>query len=234
MVTTDGFIISHAMSRLEMYENIDVQNYIGEHKTPYNILDIDKPITVGSLVLQDYYMEIKRQQADAMMKAKEKIKELYVDFNKKMKKNYNVIEKYFMDDAEYAIVALGSTAGTARYLCEKLREKGERVGIVKPRVFRPFFATEIVEILENVKGIAVLDRSDMMSSSGGHLFNEIKSAFYRNNRQPAMRNYIYGLGGRDITVGDIEDMLKDIKNFAISKEKTPDIKYITVREQEKK
>jgi pyruvate ferredoxin oxidoreductase alpha subunit len=230
MVTTDGFIISHAMSRLEVFDDKEVQSYVGEHKTPYNVLDIDNPITVGSLVLQDYYMEIKTQQAHEMMKAKEKIKELYADFNKKMKRNYSIIEEYFMEDAEFAIVALGSTAGTARYLCEKLREKGEKVGVVKPRIFRPFFAPEMVGILENVKGIAVLDRSDMMSSTGGHLFNELKSSFYRNSKQPAMKDYIYGLGGRDITVGDIENVLKDIKDFSNSKETTPDVKYITVRE----
>jgi pyruvate ferredoxin oxidoreductase alpha subunit len=230
MVTTDGFIISHAMSRLEVFDDKEVQSYVGEHKTPYNVLDIDNPITVGSLVLQDYYMEIKTQQAHEMMKAKEKIKELYADFNKKMKRNYSIIEEYFMEDAEFAIVALGSTAGTARYLCEKLREKGEKVGVVKPRIFRPFFAPEMVAILENVKGIAVLDRSDMMSSTGGHLFNELKSSFYRNSKQPAMKDYIYGLGGRDITVGDIENVLKDIKDFSNSKETTPDVKYITVRE----
>jgi len=230
MVTTDGFIISHAMSRLDMFNDKEVQDFIGEHKTPYNLLDTEKPITVGSLVLQDYYMEARTKMADDMAKSKEKIMEAYAEFNKKMKRNYNVIEKYFMDDAEYAIVALGSTAGTARYLCEKLREKGEKVGVVKPRVFRPFFAPEMVKTLENVKGIAVLDRSDMMSSTGGHLFNELKASFYRNTKQPAMKDYIYGLGGRDITVGDIEKALKDIKDFSESKEMTPDVKYITVRE----
>ncbi|MGE3062639.1 MAG: pyruvate ferredoxin oxidoreductase [bacterium] len=230
MVTTDGFIISHAMSRLEMYTDKEVQEYIGEHKTPYNILDVDKPMTVGSIVLQDYYMEIRTKMADDMMKAKEHIINSFAEFNRKMNKNYNVVEKYFMDDAEYVIVALGSTAGSARYICEKLREKGEKVGVVKPRVFRPFFAPEMVAILENAKGVAVLDRSDMMSSTGGHLFNELKSAFYRNVKQPPMRDYIYGLGGRDITLGDIENTLKDIKEFSMSKETGPDVKYITVRE----
>lgn len=230
MVSTDGFIISHAMSRLEMFDDKDVQAFIGEHKTPYNILDTEKPITVGSIVLQDYYMEIRTQMAHEMAKAKEKIKEAYAEFNKKMKKNYSVVETYFMDDAEYAIVALGSSAGSARYICEKLRAKGEKVGVVKPRVFRPFFDREMVAILENAKGIAVLDRSDMMSSTGGHLFNELKSAFYRNEKQPPMRDYIYGLGGRDLTIGDIENLVEDIKSFSKKQGNEQDVKYITVRE----
>ncbi|MDD3803210.1 MAG: pyruvate ferredoxin oxidoreductase [bacterium] len=230
MVTTDGFIISHAMSRLEMYSDKEVQDFLGEHKTPYNILDTEKPMTVGSIVLQDFYMEIRTQMAAEMFKAKAKIQDAYAEFNKKMNRNYNVIEKYFMDDAEYVIVALGSTAGSARYLCEKLRENNEKVGVVKPRVFRPFFAPELVEILENAKGVAVLDRSDMMSSTGGHLFNELKSAFYGNAKQPPMKNYIYGLGGRDINMSDIEKVLHDIKEFSVSKVKDSDVKYITVRE----
>lgn len=230
MVTTDGFIISHAMQRLDMYDDKEVQAYIGEHKTPYNILDVNHPITVGSLVLQDYYMEVKTQQADAMMKAKEKIKELLADFNGSMNRDYKIVEQYFMEDAEYAIVALGSTAGTARYLCEKLREKGEKVGVVKPRVFRPFYGEMLVDILQNMKGVAVLDRSDMMATTGGHLFNELKTAFYRNPKQPAMRDYIYGLGGRDITVEDLENVVSDIKDYSKNNGKDNDIKYITVRQ----
>lgn len=230
MVTTDGFIISHAMSRLDMYEDSEVQDYIGERKAPYTCLDTDNPITVGPLALQDYFMEIKRQQIESMITAKPKLKELLEDFNKKMKKNYKVIDTYKIDDADYVLVALGSTGGTAKYVADKMREKGKKVGVVKPMMFRPFYGEDLVEMLKDKKGIAVLDRSDAQSTMGGPLFTEITSAFYREEKQPPMRNYIYGLGGRDISFAEIEETYDDIEKFAKGGAKDALVKYITVRE----
>jgi len=229
MVTTDGFIISHAMQRVDMFDDADVQKYIGPKKVEYTSLDIDNPITVGPLALQDYFMEIRTQQAHAMMNAKGTIKTLLEDFNKTMNRNYSLIDVYNMEDAEYAIVALGSTAGTAKYVSDKLREKGKKVGIVKPRFFRPFFGDEIVSILENLKGIAILDRSDAVSTMGAPLYTEITSVFYRNKKQPIMKNYVYGLGGRDIGFKDLENVYSDIEEFTNNNGKGEKVEYITVR-----
>lgn len=230
MVTTDGFIISHAMSRLEMYDDAEVQKYIGERKAPYTCLDTENPITVGPLALQDYFMEIKRQHIDSIISAKGRLKEIMADFNKKMKKDYKVIDTYKIEDAEYVMVALGSTGGTAKYVADKMREKGKKVGVVKPMVFRPFYGEDLVEMLKDKKGVAVLDRSDAQSAMGGPLFTEVTSAFYRNEKQPPMRNYIYGLGGRDISFEEIEGIFTDVEKFAGSGAKEETVKYITVRE----
>ncbi len=230
MVTSDGFIISHAMSRLDMYEDKKVQDYIGEKKPAYTSLDIDNPITIGPLVIQDYFMEIKRGQIQAMIDAKKQLPILLEEFNKTMNKKYKVIEEYNMEDAEYAIVALGSTAGTAKYITDKLRQEGKKVGVVKPLVFRPFYGEDLVKMLENLKGIAILDRSDPQSAMGGPLFTEITSAFYGNKKQPAARNYIYGLGGRDISYNDIKDIFKDIAEYTEKGKMKEPVKYITIRE----
>ncbi len=230
MVTTDGFIISHAMQRLDMFDDKEVQNYLGEKKAAYTSLDVDNPITVGPLVLQDYFMEMKRGQAQAMIDAKIRIPELLNEYNKTMQKDYHVIETYNMEDAEYAIVALGSTAGTAKYTCDKLKEKGMKVGVVKPLFFRPFYGEMLVEILGKMKGVAVLDRSDAQSAMGGPLYTEISSAFYGCDNQPAMKNYIYGLGGRDIMFDDLTNIYNDIKSFAEKESKGERINYITIRE----
>ncbi len=229
MVTTDGFIISHAMQKLEMYDDKEVKDYLGEPKTPFNFLNLDDPITVGPLALQDYYMEIKVQQSKFINESKKKIINILQDFNKRMGRNYKVVEDYFMEDAEYAIVCLGSTAGTARYVVENLRKKGEKVGLLKIRFYRPFFDEQIMDILKNLKGCAVLDRSDMFASTGGHLFNDVKSALYASQKHPIIRDYIYGLGGRDIDIEDIEEVFKDIKEFSTNKNEEF-VKYITVRE----
>lgn len=229
MVSTDGFIISHAMQRLDMFGDDEVQKYLGEKKPAYTCLDIDNPITVGPLVLQDYFMEIKRSQIQGMIEAKEQLPELLETYNKTMKRNYKVIEQYNTDDAEYVIVALGSTAGTAKYVSDKLRAEGKKVGVVKPLFFRPFYGEMLVEMLQDMKGVAVLDRSDPQSTMGGPLYTEITSAFYGRDKQPAMKNYIYGLGGRDIAYDDIVSIYNDIAE----KSRKPDsenVKYITIRE----
>ncbi|MEO0289089.1 MAG: pyruvate ferredoxin oxidoreductase [candidate division WOR-3 bacterium] len=230
MVTTDGFIISHAMQRVEIYDDDEVKKYLGEPRTPYNILDVDNPITVGPLALQDYYMEIKVQQANFIRESKTKIKEILNDFNKNMRRNYNVVEKYMMEDAEYCFIALGSTSGTIRYVVDKLRKDGQKVGALKIRFYRPFFEEDIIESLKNVKGCAVFDRSDMFSGTGGHLFNDIKSALYMSSSKPMLRDYVYGLGGRDIDVDDIEKVYYDIKKFTEENGKGDPVRYITVRE----
>uniref|UniRef100_A0A7C3J6M4 Pyruvate ferredoxin oxidoreductase n=1 Tax=candidate division WOR-3 bacterium TaxID=2052148 RepID=A0A7C3J6M4_UNCW3 len=230
MVTTDGFIISHAMQRVEMYDDREVKEYLGEPKSPYNLLDLDNPITVGPLALQDYYMEIKVQQANFIKESKSKIKEILNDFNKKMKRDYSVVEKYMMDDAEFCFVALGSTAGTLRYTVDKLRKEGKKVGLLKVRFYRPFFEEDIFEALKNIKGCAIFDRSDMFAGTGGHLFNDIKSALYNSSSRPFLRDYVYGLGGRDIDVEDIENVYNDIKDFTENHGKGESVKYITVRE----
>lgn len=229
MVSTDGFIISHAMQRLDMFSDEEVQDYIGEKKPAYTCLDTENPITVGPLVLQDYFMEIKRSQIQGMFDAKKNIPLMLDSYNKTLKRNYSVIEQYNTEDAEYVIVALGSTAGTAKYVSDKLRAEGRKVGVIKPLFFRPFYGEMLVEMLQDMKGVAVLDRSDSQSTMGGPLYTEITSAFYGRAKQPAMLNYIYGLGGRDIAYDDIVSIYDDIAKRA-EKPDSETVKYITIRE----
>jgi len=230
MVTTDGFIISHAMSRVDMFDDKEVQEFIGKPRTPYNLLQTDKPITVGSLVLQDYYMEIRRAQAEGMIEAKKKMKGFLEDYNKRMNRNYDIIEKYNLDDAEHVIIAMGSTAGTAKFVSDKMRKEGKKVGVLKPRFMRPFFGEEIVKAVENMKTVAVLDRADTLSTMGGPLFMETSSAFYGNKKQPAMMNYIYGLGGRDINYEDLTNIFNEMIDIGSGAKKPERVKYITIRE----
>ncbi|HRU38375.1 MAG TPA: transketolase C-terminal domain-containing protein, partial [Candidatus Goldiibacteriota bacterium] len=138
--------------------------------------DTEKPITVGSLVLTDYYMEHKRAQHEAMKNAKKVILEVGKEFGKIFGREYGFFEEYKMADAEYALVCLGSTAGTAKAAIEELRQEGIKAGLVKIRVFRPFPAEELAAALKNVKAIAVLDRSESLSNQAGPVATEIKAA----------------------------------------------------------
>ena len=229
MVTADGFILSHAMQRIDMLEDEEVQAFIGEHKSPYNLLDIDNPITIGPLDLQDYFFEHKRQEADAMMKALKVIKNVADEFTQKFGRKYGLVEEYRLDDAEYAIVVIGSTAGTAKETVDMMREKGHKVGLLRIRVFRPFPAEEIVNALKNVKVVGVMDRADGVNAFGGPVFMEVRAALYESEKKPDVYSFVYGLGGRDVKPVDIERVFQMIMDADKGK-KIDRLNYIGVRE----
>jgi pyruvate ferredoxin oxidoreductase alpha subunit len=230
MATTDGFIISHCMEKIEALEDAEVKKYIGEYKTMNSVLDVDQPITIGSLDLQDYYFEHKMPVVEAMKNAKEVILEVGNDFGKRFGREYGLLEGYKLDDAEIALVALGSTCGTARVVVDELRAKGAKAGLLKARVFRPFPAEEMVKALANVKVAAVMDRSDMYSNQGGPLFSEIRSAMYESKKRPLLSNYVYGLGGREISLDDIRQIFEEQKENLASGKVKQLVQHFGVRE----
>lgn len=230
MVTIDGFILSHAMERIETFGDKDVQNFIGKYKPAHPLLDINHPITIGAIDFTDYYFEHKRSQIEAMNKTEPVILQVAKEFKKSFGREYGLFEKYKMDDADIAIVALGSTAGTAKVAVNNLRKEGKKVGLLKPRVFRPFPAEKLSKELSHLKAIAVLDRSSGMNAYAGPLFTEISSCLYTSNKKPKMLNYIYGLGGRDTTLENIESIYKDLEKVAKRGKVENLINYMGVRE----
>lgn len=230
MVCLDGFITSHAVERIELLEDKVVKDWIGEKKTRYSLLDVDNAVTYGPLDLQDYYFEHKRQEAEAMIKAYSAIPGIVNKFEKIIGKKYNYLEEYKMNGAELAVLALSSTCGTAKTTVDRLRAKGIKAGMVKLRFFRPFPAKEVVDALSKAKAVAILDRSDTFSNSGGPVFNEIRSALYEKKDKPFIVNYVYGLGGRDINVEDIEKVYTDLGKILKQKKVETLVNYLGVRE----
>ena len=163
MVMMDGFIISHTNERIEILPDAVVSKFVGEYKPKHYLLDVDHPATFGPLDLQDYYFEHRRQQAEAMKQAGPIILEIGKEFAKISGRSYGYFEEYKMDGADLVILCLGSTAGTTKAVVDKLRKQGMKVGLLKPRMFRPFPYQELIQALKNVKAVAVLDRSDSFS-----------------------------------------------------------------------
>jgi len=226
----DGFITSHAVERIELLEDKVVKDWVGDRKAKYSLLDVDNPLTYGPLDLQDYYFEHKRQEAEAMRNAYQAIPGIIDKFERVVGKRYDYLEEYRMDGAELAVLCLSSTCGTARTAVDHLREKGIKAGMVKLRFFRPFPARELVSSLSQAKAVAILDRSDTFSTRGGPVFNEIRSAFYENENKPLIANYIYGLGGRDINVDDIEKVYRDLEKILKQNKVETLVNYLGVRE----
>lgn len=230
MVCQDGFITSHGIESLEVLSDEEVSQFVGEFRPAYSVLDVERPVTVGPLVLPDYLFEMKLQQARAMEISRRVILEVGQDFARLTGRRYGFYEGYKLEDAERVIVVLSSTAGTTKAVVDELRRKGEKVGLLKPRVIRPFPAAELREALSRARAVAVLDRADSFSTQGGPLFGEIKAAFFEATKRPLMRNYIFGLGGRDVGTSQIESVFADLADDIRTGFVKSSVSYLDVRE----
>jgi pyruvate ferredoxin oxidoreductase alpha subunit len=202
MPTLDGFILSHTLERIELLEDEEVRNFIGERAPHYPLLDVDHPVTYGPLDLHDYYFEHKKQQAEAMKRAKRVVREVGEEYGKLTGRKYGFYDEYHTRDAEYIILCLGSSAGTAKATVDELRSKGEKVGVLKLRVFRPFPAEELCGAIGHAKAIAVLDRAEGFNAVGGTVCPEVKAALYKRSE---------GLGGRDLSMEMVASVFDDLK-----------------------
>jgi pyruvate ferredoxin oxidoreductase alpha subunit len=231
MVCYDGFIISHTAEAVEVLDDEVVRSFVGEYHPQQALLDIEHPITVGPLYLQDHYFEAKVQQARAHLHANRVIKDVAEKFGWSTDRWYGEIESYRMDDADRAIVVLGSTAGTAKEVVDRLRAQGDAVGMVKIRVFRPFPEPAIVSALRHVRAVAVLDRAIAFGTAGGPVYSEVRAALLGQAPGIKVVNYVYGLGGRDIFVEDIERVYGDLAILLDSDEPGFQTTYLGVREE---
>ncbi len=230
MVMYDGFITSHGIEMVDFLDDEVVRNFVGDYQPNNPLLDPEKPLTYGPLDLYDYYFEHKRQQAEDIKNSKPIILDVAKEYEKISGRPYGLFESYQLEDAETAIVALSSTAGTAKEVVDEMRAKGKKVGLLKPRVFRPFPYQEIAKALSHLKAVAILDRSDSFGAFGGPLFTEIRSAMMEFGKVPENIDIIYGLGGRDINQQDIEGVYNQLDAIAKSGKVKERIQYLGVRE----
>ena len=209
MVCQDGFITSHSIENIELLETEAVRKFVGTYKPEHYLLNRKNPVAMGPMDLQPYLFEHKRQQWEAMKNAKQVILEVSKEFEALTGRKYNVVEQYDTQDAEVIIVALGTTVESARIAAKKARENGIKAGVVSIRVLRPFPYEALGEALKNCKAVAFLDRS-LPAGAMGMLFNEGVAALYAMANKPIVSNYIYGLGGRDLTQNHLQEIFKEL------------------------
>ena len=229
MACQDGFITSHAVENIELIEDDKVKAFVGEYNPENYLLNAEMPMAVGPYANSPFYMETKMNQRLAMKNAKKVILDVAKEFEQISGRKYGFFEEYKLDDADYAIVIIGSAAGTTKDAIDQLREKGIKAGLLKVRVFRPFPGEEISEALKNVKAVAVLDRAESFSACGGPLGSEVKAALYDAKSSAVAVNYFYGLGGRDYTVDEAEAVYQELIDIADGKKEAEQFKYIGLR-----
>jgi len=233
MSCQDGFITGHGVERVGLLPDEAVKEFVGEYQPVNALLDVDNPVTMGAWDFTDYYFEHKRQQTAALEGAIPIVEAVSAEYEKLSGRPQPIIDAYGMDDAEYAVIVLSSTAGTTRTVVRDLRSKGRKVGVVKPRLFRPFPAKQIVDMIKNCKAVAVLDRAIAFGSPSGMgpLFLDVTSALYNEGVTglPVV-DYIFGLGGRDTVPPMIETVYDDLAAIGASGERGDLVRYLGLRE----
>jgi pyruvate ferredoxin oxidoreductase alpha subunit len=232
MICQDGFITSHAVENILLEDDETVKGFVGEYHPEHALIGRDHPLAVGPYDTCPYCMEHKVQQAQAMKNAKRAILDVAADFERTFGRKYGFFEEYRMEDAEVALVLIGSTAGTAKACVDSLREQGVKAGLVKLRVFRPFPMEELAQALSHVKAVAVMDKSEGNSGCGGPLYAEVRSACYDLDTRPMMIDVVYGLAGRDCAVDDIERVYRHLLDMAETGELGPRYLHMGQRSNE--
>ena len=229
MICQDGFITSHAVENIELMEDELVKDFVGEYEPEEYLLNPGKPIAVGPYSVTNYAMEAKKNQETALENAKEVILEVAKKFKEISGREYGLFEEYKTEDADYIMLIMGSAAGTAKEAVDNLREQGKKVGVLKLRVFRPFPAEEIAEVLKGCKAVAIMDRCESYNGNGGPLGSEVTAGLYRSKVMIEVVNYIYGLAGRDFTVNEVYDIFAELEEAVENGKKVEQYQYIGLR-----
>jgi len=211
MTCMDGFLTTHTSENVELLGDAEARDFVGAYHARYSLLDVDNPITYGPNDLPDSYTEHKYQQVLAMQNAARVICEIDKEFGERFGRSYGMIDTYCMEDAETAIVVLSSTAGIVKEMVDTLRAEGRKVGLLRPRVFRPFPAQELVDALKGLRAVAVMDRALSFGAEGGPLFTEVQSAL-RNAEcgAPKVVSRVFGLGGRAVARDEIREIYDEL------------------------
>ncbi len=229
MICQDGFITSHAVENIFLLPDEPVKKFVGEYHPEEYLLNPGKPIAVGPYSVSAYAMEAKKAQAEAMENAREVILEVAERFEKLSGRSYGYFESYRLEDAEYAMVIMGSAAGTAKQAVDELREAGIRAGLLKIRVFRPFPEKEIAEALKNCRAVAIMDRTESYNGNCGPLGSELTAGLYRSKVFIETVCYTYGLAGRDFTTDHVKEIFGELKGLIEDGKPVVHNRYIGLR-----
>ncbi len=228
MVNLDGYILSHTYEPVELIEEETVRKYIPS-KPLVNRLSPKTSFSVGVVGPPEYYFEMKYQAIDAIERSRSTISKITTEFNRSFERSYDDIGTYGMDDAEYALLTMGSMTGSARVVAEEWRRKGIKAGVISIRTFRPFPVEVLKEKVSGLKGLGVMDRSSTPGGPSNPLFCDIATCLYGLKERPVLQGFVSGLGGRDISLDNFRTMFKATMDAADTKSPKPCM-YVGLRE----
>lgn len=230
MVGLAGFVLGHTIGRVEILPDEVVKEFVGTYEPKYSLLDINHPVTFGAYDHWDYFFEHKRQQWEGMNQAPRVILEVGKEFGELTGRYYGLIDPYMLEDAEVALVIIGSAAGAVRVAVDELRQEGIKVGMLKIRCYRPFPAEAVAQALKDKKAIAVMERAACFGGQGSPTFLDVVTALATHGFTVKAVNYIYGLGGRDTIPAEFRQVFLDLIKIAEGGVAEPIFRYLGLRE----
>lgn len=230
MVCLDGFLLTHTSENIKLEDDQAVKEFVGPYRAEYSLLDPDRPVSHGLSDTPDHYMEHKMRQQAGMERAREVIAEVGAEFGRLFGRSYGLVDPYRLEDAELAIVLLGSEVGRVRDVVDEMRAQGKKVGLLRLRVVRPFPDEQVVRQLLGLRAVAVMDRSFAPGAAGAPLFHEVRAALYDHRSQaPLIVNRIYGLGGRVLRNDDVREIFAELEALAGGDSAVPAIRMVGLR-----
>ncbi len=229
MVGIDAFVLTHTIEGVDVPAQEDVDDFLPPYEPPHGKLDPKEPATFGSFGTPEYYQEFKQAQVEAIEGSRDVIDEVFEEYEEMFGREYNKATPYYCDDAEIVLITMGSMTGTAREAVKKLRKEGKKVGLIKLTVFRPFPSPELKEILSGVKGVAVIDRN-ISPGAYGAMYSDLAAAYTNEKEKPILKNFITGLGGREIFVKNFEEMYEMTKKAVDTGNLGKPVEWINVNE----
>ncbi|MEM3004122.1 MAG: pyruvate ferredoxin oxidoreductase [Candidatus Bathyarchaeia archaeon] len=228
-VNLDGYTVSHATENMKSLTDEDVARFLPPRKPIFKV-DPSTPVSVGGLALPEYYYEIKRQQEEALRQSRHVVKRVGKEYGDLTGRRYGFMEAYAMEDAQAAVISLGSTCGTVRSVAKRFRAKGKKVGAIKLWMYRPFPTEELISAIKGLKALAVMDRAISFGAPYGALCSDISSSLQNTGVKLKILNMIYGLGGRDIPPSTVERVYRDVLQAARTGKVKERVKFLDVRE----
>lgn len=227
MICLDGFFLSHSMQKIDAPEQDKVDKFLPPYKSLNSYLNVKDPMFINNLTSPEEFTEMRFQQEVAFNKALKIIPKIQKEFYEIFGRKLNMIEEYRLEDADIVLVTIGSMSGTAKHVVNDMRKKGIKAGVLRIVSFRPFPHNLVRQCLKYKKVVGVLDRSAGLGAQGGPIWLEVKTALEEENVD--IRNYIGGLGGRDISEMTIEKIFNELSNIFDDSKKTH-TKWIDVKE----
>ncbi|HEU4382578.1 MAG TPA: hypothetical protein VFR85_03655 [Anaeromyxobacteraceae bacterium] len=232
-ISCDGAFLTHSQALVRIPSQEKVKQFLPPYDRKDLLLHPDNPITVAPQANEDWVMEIRRQNVEAMERSAEVIREAYRDFERIFGRRYGnpYFEEYETDDAEVVLVGMGTQSTPVKVAIREMRKEGKKVGFVRLRWFRPFAAEELAASLSRFRAVGVVDRDFSFGSPyrSGVVATEVRTAMYPSPKRPPVLGFIGGLGGREITVPDVRTMAESLFRAAEGKAEPP-TRWIGLRE----
>jgi pyruvate ferredoxin oxidoreductase alpha subunit len=233
-ISADGAFLTHSQAICQVPSRALVDKFLPRYDRGDLLLHPDNPITVAPQANEDWVIEIRRQNDEAMKRAYTVIEEAYAEFRRVFGRGPDNpwFEEYMTDDADVILIGMGTISLPIKVAIRTMRAQGKKVGLLRLRWFRPFATDRIVAVLSRAKAIGVIDRNYSFGSpfASGVVANEIRAALYNSDKRPPLLSFICGLGGREVTLEDVNKAADLCYNAARSGKSDAKTHWLGVRE----